>query len=374
MAWTDWYTEEELARARANADEFGMGTDMSPNSNLFNEVQSSESTTGSGAQILQPTFESLGKYIEENPAEAAIMGLTFIPGVGWVARGAMSGYKAIRGSSAIDKLLRGGKSAAESLTTKPVPLLSKGTGKTPKGQPLVNTKGETLMTRGFSPARTAGTAGAVTLGVNEISKEAGKTSLLGQVQPTAPTTPSGPATPYSEATSYGGADEYVMSPQDAKTPSIWDTLKTAFKPEWKNLGNAAYGFSYYGASPEERRYMKSPDEMALARSQAMMKGLIDAADLQIKTNKAQGGGSDIFSKIGATTQVNAIKDTVAKALGKDQIAYPEPSEGEIEEASNRAVIEINNLLAKTNPKTGKKYTYDEAQKEVLKLIKPKSWF
>jgi len=150
---------------------------------LFGEVQSSQSTTGSGAQFLQPTFESLGRYIEENPAEAAMMGLTFIPGVGWVARGAMSGYKAIKGSRAIDKLLRSGKTAAESLTSKKVPLLSKGTGKTPKGEQLVNTQGQKMTTRQFSPARTAATAGAVTLGLNEISKQPGQTSLFGQKQP-----------------------------------------------------------------------------------------------------------------------------------------------------------------------------------------------
>jgi len=182
MAWTDFYTEEELARARG-MDEFGMGTNMAPGGNLFGEVQSSQSTTGSGAQFLQPTFESLGRYIEENPAEAAMMGLTFIPGVGWVARGAMSGYKAIKGSRAIDKLLRSGKTAAESLTSKKVPLLSKGTGKTPKGEQLVNTQGQKMTTRQFSPARTAATAGAVTLGLNEISKQPGQTSLFGQKQP-----------------------------------------------------------------------------------------------------------------------------------------------------------------------------------------------
>jgi len=117
--------------------------------------------------------------------------------------------------------------------------------------------------------------------------------------------------------------------------------------------------SKQGKNPAERWTTASATSNKAATAAAAAKAKLD------KENKP----ADIFSKIGNKTEVNALTEKVAGAMGKDKWFAFDPEEADVTATANEAVIAIRGMLSKVNPMTGKTYTYREAEATVLSSIK-----
>jgi hypothetical protein len=77
---------------------------------------------------------------------------------------------------------------------------------------------------------------------------------------------------------------------------------------------------------------------------------------------------DIFSNIGNATMVNAVKQKVAKAMGKGDWLSLDPADEDVVATANEVVIEIRSKMQKINPDTGTYYTFAEAEEITLRAV------
>jgi len=87
------------------------------------------------------------------------------------------------------------------------------------------------------------------------------------------------------------------------------------------------------------------------------------AAIEKERRKAEGETKpSIFGKVSNATMVKAIKEKVAKKMGKNQWTRLDPDDADVEQTSNEAVIAIQSLIDKG-------MSYSEAENAVLKAIK-----
>lgn len=154
-------------------------------------------------------------------------------------------------------------------------------------------------------------------------------------------------------------------------PSIWDEMKT--KDYWQKSMSGMPGdtrlsrigqlMSYYG-TPQAQRGVDPAGGFASRDFEAAQLIQKQLAAKQAQTQEPV----DIFSNIGNATMVNAVKQKVAKAMGKDDWLSLDPKDEDVVATANEVVIEIRSKMQKINPDTGTYYTFAEAEKITLRAV------
>ncbi len=187
--------------------------------------------------------------------------------------------------------------------------------------------------------------------------------------------PAGPQTgPTNEAGLFQQSDVATgkQAPaQPAGSMSIWDEMKT--KDYWQKSMSGMPGdtrisrigqlMSYYG-TPQAQRGVDPAGGFASRDYEAAQLIQKQLAAKQAQTQEPV----DIFSNIGNATMVNAVKQKVAKAMGKGDWLSLDPKDEDVVATANEVVIEIRSKMQKINPDTGTYYTFAEAEKITLRAV------
>ena len=166
----------------------------------------------------------------------------------------------------------------------------------------------------------------------------------------------------------GSVDRDVYTSVKKKEPSLWENMQTEeywFSPieggsgGWDNrLFRIGEMMSYMDTPLDARKDNPSKRWTDATTESAKIKAAIEK-----ERRKAEGETKpSIFGKVSNTTMVKAIKEKVAKKMGKNQWTRLDPDDADVEQTSNEAVIAIQSLIDKG-------MSYSEAEKAVLNAIK-----
>jgi hypothetical protein len=136
--------------------------------------------------------------------------------------------------------------------------------------------------------------------------------------------------------------------------------------KWDNkLFRLGEMMSYMGTPLSKRGDSPAKRWTSANTEQSKIKAAIEKERIKAEKERIKAEGEtkpSIFGKVSNATMVKAIKEKVAKKMGKNQWTKLDPDDADVEQTSNEAVIAIQSLIDKG-------MSYSEAENAVLKAIK-----
>jgi hypothetical protein len=344
----------------------------------------SDPSTGQGIPMtgINPEWDAplQGGAKYGDPTDAILTGAMLAPGVGPAIKGGKALSSKLPVKSIMDKLFK-------KTLTKPGAPVQKFA---PNGQPLLSgglkpvyKPGKPVTSTKIDPVKVTGITGGAGLVAKNIFGGDGSTAPAEGTSNTRRVPTQGLLTTDANSSGVYNGSPFI-TPEDTEAPANKGEVEGGLSNLWSNMQKPGYWsdkveggsggwdnrlfrlgemMSYMGTPLSKRG--KNPAERWTTATATANKAATDAAAAKAKLDKPV----DLFSKIGNKTMVNAIKEKVAKRMGKDEWTSLDPDEADVLQASNEAIIAIQTMMSRNNPLTGQTYTYNEAEQMVLGSIK-----
>lgn len=339
MAWTDWYTEEELAKARA-FDEFGMGTDMSPSGSLFDEIQSSQ---------------QVGDEASRQEAQNIFTGLSMIPVLGPTMRGGQ--YAVSKLAPFLKKPFTSTVPKISKTTGQPVPVYQSKSIKMPSGatkqmnKPVKDAKGNIVYRteQVVDPKKVAAVTIPGAAGVGYALNQGDSATSTTSVKPTKPPAPTEPS-----LMNNGDANK----PDTPKNlPSLWENIQSR---DWWSTpikGGSGDWDNRLFRLGEMMEYMDTPlDRRGKNPASRWTASQTEANKIKAAIAKESGKGK------GAKVPTGTYKEAVMSELKNDKVLwdtfFSKYDADELDKLGSTAELKMADLVD-----TG--MSYEQALKQTL---------